>query len=316
MSKLRSIQVLRGLAATGVILCHTKLLPMGAVGVDIFFVISGFIIANVMPGRSAGQFLLDRVWRICPIYWIASAPWLIAALLIGYASSERTLASMMLWPIYSAYANPYLRVAWTLCFEMLFYAAATLALLASARLPLAIFAVCFVANLLWPLPLLSFVGSPLILEFLAGTMLTKMPRNTAIGGTLLAIGLIALSLAPVFGHIGIHQPMTRLFLWGAPSAAVVYGALCLERFVGRWANALVKIGDASYSIYLWHLSVCVLLPVQLAVPGSLAAGLLSYQFIERPILKLRKLSPSDRRRVFGFAWPRKRQPELAPPFAE
>jgi exopolysaccharide production protein ExoZ len=295
LSKLRSIQVLRGLAALAVVLNHVKFLRGGSVGVDIFFVISGFIIATVAPGRRAREFLKDRVRRIYPVYWVAALPWLYVAYRIGFATNERTISSLTLWPIYGDYANPYLRVAWTLCFEMLFYVAATVAIIRGVWLPLAIYAACFVGNLVWPVPLLSFLGSPIILEFLAGAALTKAPRNELMAPALVIAALIALLWAPVYGRIGIHQPLARVLFWGVPAMMLVYGALSLERVLGKWAEPLVKLGDASYSLYLWHLGVCVLLPPILAVPTSIAVAFVSHRFIEKPFLK--RSSPSDRRRA-------------------
>jgi peptidoglycan/LPS O-acetylase OafA/YrhL len=82
----------------------------------VFFVISGFIIATVMRGRTAAEFYRDRLRRIYPAYWVATVPWLLLAIWGGLTTPERTLSSLTLWPIYSAYAEPYLRVAWTLSF--------------------------------------------------------------------------------------------------------------------------------------------------------------------------------------------------------
>jgi exopolysaccharide production protein ExoZ len=305
--------VLRGLAALAVVLNHVKLLRGGSAGVDIFFVISGFIIATVAPGRGAGEFLRDRVRRIYPVYWVAALPWLYVAYRIGFATNERTISSLTLWPIYSGYANPYLRVAWTLCFEMLFYAAATIAIIRGAWLPLAIYAVCFVANIVSPIPLLSFLGSPIILEFLAGAALVKTPRSEVLAAPLIVAGSAILILAPVYGHIGINQPFARVLYWGVPAMMLVYGALSLERLFGKWAEPLVKLGDASYSLYLWHLGVCVLLPPLLAVPASIAVAFISHRFIEKPFLK--RSSPSDRRRAFGSAWRRRLLPAPVPPSA-
>ena len=69
--KLRSVQVVRAVAACGVLLCHTAGWSLGAAGVDLFFVISGFIIGTVMPGRDARSFFADRLRRIYPIYFVA-----------------------------------------------------------------------------------------------------------------------------------------------------------------------------------------------------------------------------------------------------
>jgi exopolysaccharide production protein ExoZ len=294
LRKLRSVQVLRGVAALAVLLRHAHVFPGGAVGVDVFFVISGFIIATVMRGRTAAEFYRDRLRRIYPAYWVAMVPWLLLAIWGGLTTPERTLSSLTLWPVYSTYAEPYLRVAWTLSFEMLFYTAAALAILTSARVPLALFALCFAGNLIYPAPLLAFTGSPMIFEFLAGVALTKASRSEQAAVFMLPAALIAVALAPIFDEIGLAHPLSRIALWGIPSAAIVYSALSLERFVTRWVNWPVKLGDASYSLYLWHFLICALFPAVAAIPLSIAAAFASYRFIERPMLQL-KPHVGDRR---------------------
>src|SRR3569623_1364627 len=83
VQKLRSIQVLRAVAACAVVVLHAvhdidapiDRTGFGAAGVDLFFVISGFIIANVAQGRGDGEILRDRLWRIYPLWWVALLPW-------------------------------------------------------------------------------------------------------------------------------------------------------------------------------------------------------------------------------------------------
>ena len=84
MQKFRSIQVLRAVAACAVVVLHaypSSHTPngnagYGAFGVDLFFVISGFIMAQIAPERSPQRFLRDRLWRIYPLWWVAVLPWL------------------------------------------------------------------------------------------------------------------------------------------------------------------------------------------------------------------------------------------------
>src|SRR5438128_2745859 len=69
----------------------------GAAGVDLFFVISGFIMAQVSLGRTAGQFLGDRLWRIYPLWWVAVLPWLF----LLPRGPTFIASSLTLWPIYA-----------------------------------------------------------------------------------------------------------------------------------------------------------------------------------------------------------------------
>ena len=99
MQKLRSLQVLRAVAACAVVVLHAygwqradgTAFRLGAAGVDLFFVISGFIMATIVK-KSAGSFLFDRVWRIYPIWLIAMLPWLF----INPPSWQGAIASFIL----------------------------------------------------------------------------------------------------------------------------------------------------------------------------------------------------------------------------
>ena len=74
--KLRSIQVLRGIAAMAVVGHHAfDGTRIGAAGVDLFFVMSGFIMATCARDRGPLEFLADRAWRIYPLWLIAVTPW-------------------------------------------------------------------------------------------------------------------------------------------------------------------------------------------------------------------------------------------------
>ena len=81
--KLRSIQILRAFAAFSVVALHSYMssqsvdaspFRIGAAGVDLFFVISGFIIATIAPSQAPGAFLLSRAWRIYPLWFVALLP--------------------------------------------------------------------------------------------------------------------------------------------------------------------------------------------------------------------------------------------------
>lgn len=294
--KLRSVQSLRAIAALGVVVCHTQTFPAGAVGVDLFFVISGFVLAPTMRRSSAAKFAFDRFWRVYPLYWIFSIPWLIAAALIGQATIQRTMASVTLWPIYSTFATPYLRISWTLMFEVLFYAGMVFAIATRKGWSIvAGFAVCLVVNQLWPQPLIGHLGFPLTLEFLAGAFISRMKTNDAAGILALLAGAIALAVAPasMFHNwdVGMadRTALFRALFWGAPAALILYGAVSLERFFARALTPLVFLGDASYSIYLVHPSVHALVEMPaFYIPAAIAFGAAVHLAIERPIISSKR----------------------------
>ena len=262
MQKFRSIQVLRAVAACAVVFLHAYPNPRapignagyGAFGVDLFFVISGFIMAQVAQGRSAGQFLRDRVWRIYPLWWVAVVPWLFMV----PRGSVSAASSLTLWPIFAGqYYVPVLKVGWTLSFELIFYTGMTLALASRAVVPLAIYAFLLVGGLTTPSPLLHFVGSPMGLEFLMGLTIARLPRR-AVFAWFIPVGLgLLLLTSPGVGDADAtlrgDDVILRAIEWGLPAAMIVWGALSIEhQFQREPLHPFVFMGDASYSIYLFH----------------------------------------------------------------
>jgi exopolysaccharide production protein ExoZ len=297
VQKLRSIQVLRAVAACAVVLHHAYLssypdsvywTKLGAAGVDLFFVISGFIIATI-PKRPT--FLLDRVWRIYPIWYVAVLPWLLTQNRI----LPVVVTSLTLWPVYDLFYFPALAVGWSLCFEMLFYVAAAAALRFGAIWPLLAYAACFVLGFATPSPLFDYLGSPMVLEFLMGVLIARLPR-TSLGFGFAAAGIAGMLLAPMWVYDGqlaffSTTAIYRVAFWGIPAALIVYGCLSMEaRFKTKLADFPVLLGDASYSIYLFHLMV--ILPAQQAplveFAGGVLLGLLAYWLIERRLIAIRR----------------------------
>lgn len=299
MQKLRSIQMLRGVAVTAVLVHHAyrfvdpnSAARLGAAGVDLFFVISGFIMATIGPGRSAEQFILDRIWRIYPMWLIAAAPWVI----VRGGSSGALLTTLTLWPIWGGlFHAPVLLLGWTLCFEMLFYAAFALGLLTRPIVPLALFLTCFAIG---PrTPLLWFVGSPMILEFLSGVLIAQLPASRK-GWLFVVAGLLWFAAAPVvyYEEAAGYGALLRVLSWGIPAALLVYGARGLEERVDGSAFDLpVLIGNSSFSIYLFHRLV-----VQgaawwpLKIVGGIAIGVAIYWLLERRIMRMKPRLRSHR----------------------
>ena len=302
MLKLRSIQVLRGLAACAVVLLHA--VPegsqaigargFGAAGVDLFFVISGFIMANVAKDRSALEFLRDRLWRIYPLWWVAVLPWIFMV----PRGPTAVLSSLTLWPVYAGgYYVPVLKVGWTLSFELLFYLGMTLAIARGAALPLLAYGLFLVGALATSSPLMHFAGSPMTLEFLMGVVIAGLPRRAVLGLLVPAgIGLLALT-SPAIGDVDstLHPSwaLWRAILWGCPAALVVWGALSLEPMFGRRLfDVPVAIGDASYSIYLFHPLVAfgLALPWMVRLFLAIAVGWAMHLLVERRLMKIRRRS--------------------------
>ncbi len=346
--RFHGVQALRFAAATAVVVTHAvdlagtrlgletalgggTLENFGAVGVDVFFVISGFIIATTTRGQAgvgaAGAFLWRRFRRVAPIYWLLSLPILIGMARGGTLSPEVAAATFLFWPFSGLEMTfPALGPGWTLCFEMLFYAGFGLAIAGGRRVGwglIGAYAVMLAVGLVVAAPVLRFWGAPIIAEFLLGVGIAWVWRSTPRRLGLWAVGLATLGfgLGLVVGYGGIddvralNDPwngLRRAAVWGLPSALLVFGVVRMERTdraPGRLSQAAAFMGDASYSIYLVHVLVIralgrmfesgmIALPgdgvVVVTVIASLAAGAVVHVWIERPMLKLMRPSPGGR----------------------
>lgn len=332
------IQILRFVAAMLVVVMHlTQAISIhitgtgssdywasGSAGVDIFFVISGFVMAaSTGPSpsgmlartQSAWLFLKRRILRIVPLYWFYTL--LKAALLVVLPSlaarssidAGHLAASLFFVPAMSPWGlmEPTLPVGWTLNFEMLFYAVFTVAIaLALPRIRfclLALLSVFFAGRYFHETVPLAFYARSIVFEFIFGMGIAyyflksrKMP--VAFGWLAVAIGLVFM-----FGFPW-NASSERLFTWGIAAALLVLGALWMEPWTDRirLAAPLSFLGDASYSIYLSHTFVVpagVMALYKLGVRDSLvviplvllavvAAGGLSYVWIERPMTNFLK----------------------------
>lgn len=319
-----SIQYLRGLAAFGVLIFHLAeraggAFGAGAAGVDIFFVISGFIMWMVTQPRqtSAWTFLSRRVQRIAPLYWGVTLVVVGVATLAPGAfpamapNLEQVLKSLLFIPYRdpTGLIAPLVIPGWTLNYEIFFYLLFALTLLAPARFrPWLLSAALIILVALGPLgptqnPVWATYTNPLLLEFGAGVWLGCAwtggwsPSRMSCG-LMIATGLAGLAASAYFG---LEVDQARALLWGGPAVLIVAGAVGLERrcAMPRW-SILHLLGDASYSLYLVHglaisATVRILAAADLASPAmivvcgmaaALAAGLITYHLAERPLSNL------------------------------
>ncbi|WP_433793568.1 acyltransferase family protein [Actinoplanes sp. CA-252034] len=285
----RSIQVLRAIAATAVVYFHCNppgggygFPQTGAWGVDIFFVISGFIIARTAFKRPEG-FMRSRIIRVVPIYLVATVLTAVAVAAFPHrinsteVSPDGLLKSALFIPYEMATRpGPILEAGWTLSYEMFFYVVVALALLAtgSAKRGLTVAAVLLFLLVLsgWVSPsgwyLVRFYQSSLFLEFLSGILLwaayerSRVNQGVFAGGRtsgavtgviMIAVGFTLLVAADTWDlfSAGFDE---RFVQYGVPSVLVVVGGLLTEPALsaGRWMRLLVELGDASYALYLFH----------------------------------------------------------------
>jgi exopolysaccharide production protein ExoZ len=318
VGKILSLQSLRFAAALAVVALHAVWVvfnatgqkgvlfavadAVGRAGVDVFFVLSGVIIALVAPGMTAGEFMVRRLRRIYPIHLTLAAPWIAFAAIVGTLNWRNLLSTVALWPVTDRLTKPLSPVAWTLCFEMLFYACAALVLWRRWML-WPILAAYAGALVLRQGPLLQFLGNPLCLEFLAGVGLARLPRSRWAAAALPAgVALLALfALLPLPPHDAqllwrnAAEGWIRLGAQGLPATLIVWGALQVAARPG----VTTYLGDASYSLYLIHPLILVLYSALLTkAPAGIPADLLGlasiglsvlagwrvYEAIEKPLL--------------------------------
>lgn len=342
-ARVLSIQVLRGVAACFVVLYHTDIIlgrrsygtnahfegfaQWGWLGVNLFFVISGFTIFLAhhrdvgMPSR-IGRYAWRRFARIYPIYWLLLLVFLLATQLkVDYRALDirpgNLLTAFTLLPFVQDPELP-LKVAWTLLFEVMFYALFAITMLHRG-----------LARLLWPCWTIAIIATSLIggryaldplniyniyfvLGGIAWWLMPRMDRRWVLPLFVLLL-LTAIPPALVASPLSnIDRDNIALALLAPPVALLLLLCIALEKSGTRIfeARPLLLIGDASYSIYLVHsafLSLAgaaqsralVFIPgvvyFCLAGVGAVVAGIAIHLWVERPLLAmLRDVRPGKR----------------------
>jgi len=318
-AKLDFIQLLRAVAAIAVVLYHAAIvtpkyspfparslnvLSLGAYGVDLFFVISGFVIFYTTNNISVSQFVRKRIERIVPIYWLYTVFTLLITLELG-GGAEFSWKKFLLSISFISFLlgdAPLMYVGWTLEYEMFFYACVAASMFIWRRTwpP-----VCTLISGLIVLGALTspvsawgkFISASMMLEFLMGILIGQALIWKRIG-KVEACSVTAAALAVLFA-----DESHRALIVGIPAAALLIAAVKASSY--RLPKWVVEVGDASYSIYLiqvFTISACSkgfqrLLPsldpdlcIVITTFITLIAGMASYSFIElrlRNILRIR-----------------------------
>ncbi|TDX66919.1 peptidoglycan/LPS O-acetylase OafA/YrhL [Methylosinus sp. sav-2] len=332
-AEIRAVQYLRAAAAILVVFIHTGVYTeqfywptpraFGAGGVDLFFVISGFIMMVVTTERPIAPraFLARRIIRVAPLYWIFTLAILAVcvawptAMLHNLVTFDHVALSLLFIPHFNPLESnytPFFKLGWTLNYEIYFYLVfAALLVIPSPRLRLAILAgffslaTAFYLAFLPSDPFLHIYCNPMALEFVIGAAVGYL----YVSGNIAKISLptaAALIVGGLFVIVAMFDAddVARVQTVGLASAGLLLGLLATEAHgkLGR-SSLLMLLGDASYSIYLAHPIVLTLarvatralhLPVERPVIGvvavivtltlSIAAGVVVHLLIEKPLL--------------------------------
>lgn len=328
------LQVLRFFAALMVVISHVGFYisertgtehnywRAGVRGVDIFFVISGYVMAASFysikyKNDSWKKFISDRFSRILPLYWLITTLKLALTFLLPGASlhNKINIINFLKSLFFIPYKNlemhyePIVGVGWTLNFEMFFYF--IVAMLIAFNFDISIY--CFII-----FSLISIVGelnfetglfidfyfNSIIMEFFFGIIIFRYVKNInkIIACAFVFFGFLALiSSKENFAFINSNIP--RFILNGLPAALIVAGILflgldennCVVKFLSR-------LGNESYSLYLIHPIIAPAIVIFFAKFGLKSAPIfyfscilvciyfsrITYNLIEQPTSKFMK----------------------------
>lgn len=328
-NNLKTLQILRFVAATSVAYSHIFAKPnFGTFGVDIFFVLSGFVIALVIESnKNPLTFAINRISRITPLYWLLTAlllflivikPEFVAPSTANSASIVNFFKSIFFIPYEGSIGVvPILSQGWTLNYEMFFYLCVWISLLISKNHALKVaFALITAAYIVFgnltPNKVANiFFGAEIIFEFILGFLAyqiyTKNFLNFLSAKFYIFATLSIYIFMAVIESYGIEG--NRFIKYGLPSFLLV---LCVVGLEPNFQNShsyttrlLVSMGDASYATYLTHWYVLVALrkiaseklglfdfysPIGIFFTISIAllVGQITYKFADKPLNNLIK----------------------------
>jgi exopolysaccharide production protein ExoZ len=280
------IQLLRFVAAFFVVLTHSLgeyewLKPFGSFGVDIFFVISGFII-YVITDKDAKYFFIKRLIRIVPMYWLFTFGISFIAFLhpdllrSAKFDIHHIIASLFFFPYWTEGTafSPILKLGWTLNFEMFFYLMffVSMQLSHKYRAILTSVILAFIVILLNSIEsyseksFLNFYSSLIWFEFIFGMLIgvlykdyncLKLNISSSVIFIFLSIGFM-MSIQ-IFGD----SSYARIFEFGLPSSLLIIASLNFESILIRAHRSIKEIilflGEMSYPLYLIHIYCIALL---------------------------------------------------------
>ncbi len=335
-NKIQSIQNLRGFAALAVLIHHIfldtrsygsnsflinnfyNLEYFGNIGVDIFFIISGFIMVFIhgndfLKPHAVSTFLLKRIVRVIPLYWLLTT---VATFFLFFFPNLfgagktfeifHTIASFLFipWTNTAGGVIPIIAPGWTLNYEMYFYLVFALFLFFPKYvfIPLITlyFAVSVALHVFVPsYPYLQMITNPLLLEFLFGVYIGTLYSNKKLIKQY--YWLLVVSMILFFSNMFLYHDIAyRMIYFGIPSALLLYALISYEYYRGfpLCGNKLLFLGTISYSLYISHVFIykfiikvylymfgtnAIDFMILLSVIGSIVGAIVIYNFIEKPM---------------------------------
>ena len=286
--KIENIQAIRGIATLFVVFYHImntehkfadsntilpSFLTIFSSGVDLFFVISGFVIVTVTRGKFESfiemlKFMYHRVTRVYSLYWIYTGLLMVYFILPPemFARSHKDVDIFRSFFLLPQMNLPLLVVAWTIVHEMYFYSTFAIFLLFSEKNLIKLLAVWsfFIVVVYFIFhqipensiaPTIKIVTHPLTFEFIGGCVIAKLIfTGTRVRGfTFFIIGVFLLLTNYLLAGDVPMDRWSRLFFFGIPSLLIIYGVIVVELDSNtKFPDYLKFLGDASYSIYLSH----------------------------------------------------------------
>lgn len=302
--RLDFLQAFRGISAVMVTVLHIRihqnnppanslydwLFAPGAAGVDLFFIISGFIMVYTTRGSDGSaqyfySYMVKRVSRIFPVYMVLTliywAVMLIASDVIGSSFGyglKDIVKSLLFYPLNVVSGDtPTLGAAvlypgWTLNYEMYFYLVFGVSLLFRKMRWIALMAWIVFTLIVLPMvkgstPILdarlsygwgsylNLITSPMIWEFAAGVLIgllyfTKLEIKNFQQATFLRAFAVALTVWWIFGNVAWGNGLGR---WGAPLVILVLVFSITEKtFPMKIPRIMIWLGNISFSLYLIH----------------------------------------------------------------
>lgn len=338
--KLNGVEALRGIAAMLVVARHATFIlathfpapfgsfwEFGRAGVDFFFVLSGFIItyvhlSDIGHPRTFPSFWVKRLLRIYPVYWIITA---LFGLLLFLSPTPGRLEQNFAHIVFSALlmpetADPILEVGWTLRHELLFYTLFSVMLL-QRQFGIALLA-AWGLGILWNMGFQLWSGAPYFgglagqilfrgfnIQFFFGIAVALVVRSGAVWrpsmlAILGSVGFIATGMYESYGQPVMHEWPIRNLAYAASAMLALYGVATLDKTSPIRVPALaLRLGAASYTIYLIHVPVLIVLefglrsvrnaieipsePVFLvAMAVTAIVGIAFSEMVEQPLLRL------------------------------